>query len=59
MTPDEYEREAQSADDMAEWHDQLAARERARARRLRKVAAEDREHPPSEDERIRRLLSGR
>jgi hypothetical protein len=59
MTPEEYERKANTLDAEAEWHDAQADWRRKRAQQYREIAAEDHKHPPSQEERIRRILNDR
>jgi hypothetical protein len=59
MTPEDYERKANALDASAEWHDTQAERARKRAQQYREIATEDRKHPLSHEERIRRILNDR
>jgi hypothetical protein len=59
MTPEEYERKANALDAEAEWHNAQADWRRKRAQQYREIATEDRLHPPSHEERIRRILNDR
>jgi len=56
MSPVEMRQEARKLDGRAEWHEQQATRLREQATGLRELAESDELRPPTEDERIRRLL---
>jgi len=56
MNPVEMRQEARKLDARAEWHEQQATGLREQAMGLRELAESDELRPPTEDERIRRIL---
>lgn len=56
MSPDEYRAEADKLERIADWHRDQSIQLRKAATRLRIQANEDEKNPPTETERVYRLL---